>query len=650
MSEILPFVVIGLASGAIFGLAGVGLILTYRTSGVFNFGHGALASIAAYLFYELYVVRGLPWPLAMVATAVFVGTVGGLLLERMARVLSGSSAATKVVCTVGLLVAVNGLLVVRYGSTPLPLQSYLPTSTFHVLGVNISYEQLIVFVFGVVLTAGLAVMLRSTRLGIAMRAAVDNPALLELTGMSSSMVQRAAWIIGTTIAAVSGVLVAPTFGLDPLLLAFLVVQAFGAAAIGRFRSLEWTFAGGLILGVIANVGQRYATDFPSLLGLPPSVPFIALFGLLMFARSSTLREVGIETKQRVTEMTPIPASWRRIGLAAFAVAALAVPHVVGARLSVFTGAAAMVIVFLSLGTVVNTSGQISLCHAAFVAIGATSFSILKVSFELPWMVALVGAGLAALPVGILVALPAVRLPGVYLALATFGLGVLLERMVYRSFLMFGDVGNRQAPRPDIPGFGTLDDTQYYYFALLLAVAVGVLVVVLQRTRLGRILRSLADSQPSLVAFGASPTAALVLVFCLTAFMAAIGGAVLVAAAGASSATWDAMDSLAWLTVLVIAGRRVIPAAVISALLVSALPLYLPDGLIDWQPVFFGAAAVTVALVRASGFDLVGRMRTRIESTTGRESSPFRPAPAGPRRTGSRRRSARPQSVVMSGEA
>lgn len=623
MSEILPFVVIGLASGAIFGLAGVGLILTYRTSGVFNFGHGALASIAAYFFYELYVERGIPWPIAMVLTAVFVGTVGGLLLERMARILSGSSAVIKVVCTVGLLVAVNGLLVVRYGSTPLPLPSYLPTSTFRVLGVNVSYEQLIVFVFGVLLTAGLAIMLKSSRLGIAMRAAVDNPSLLELTGMSSSMVQRSAWIIGTTIAAVSGVLVAPTFGLDPLLLAFMVVQAFGAAAIGRFRSLEWTFAGGLILGVIANVGQRYATDYPSLLGLPPSIPFIALFGLLLFARASTLKEVGAETKRRVTDMTPLPDLWRYVGYAAFAVAALAVPQVVGARLAVYIGAAAMVIVFLALGTVVNISGQISLCHGAFVAIGATSFSILKLSFGLPWMVALIGAGLAALPIGALVALPAVRLPGVYLALATFGLGVLFERMVYRSFLMFGSEGNRQAPRPNIPGFGTLDDTEYYYFALLLAVGVGALVVALQRTRLGRILRSLADSQPSLVAFGASPTAALVLVFCLTAFLAAVGGGVLVAAAGASSATWDALDSLAWVTVLAIAGRRVIPAAVISALLISVLPLYLPEGLVDWQPVFFGGVAVAVALFRANGFDLVGRLRTGIDASTGRRASPFR---------------------------
>ncbi|MCA1844542.1 MAG: ABC transporter permease [Actinobacteria bacterium] len=607
MTSLMPFVVVGVAAGAIYGLAGVGLVLTYRTSGVFNFAHGAVASAGAFLFYELYVRHGWPWPVAAAICLVVLAPTLGILLELVGRRLAEASSWLQVVGTVGLLLAVQGLLLVSYGSEPKNVAQFLPRSTFRLPGVNVSWDQVIVVAIGVGVTLLLSALLRRTPLGIAMRGAVDNPALLELTGISAVLVRQGAWIVGAVVAVASGILLAPVLGVDPFLLTLLVVQAFGAAAIGRFRHLGWTMAGGIGLGVLAAIGQRYASDFPTLLGLPPSLPFFALFAILIVSRPSTtasesLRRTGGE------RFSPLPAPLRR-GLAVVAAGVVAViPFVVGPRLPVYISAAAFAIIFLSLGLLVNLSGQVSLCHAAFVAVGAASFSHLRVDVGLPWPLAVLGAALLAVPVGALVAVPAIRLSGIYLGLATFGFGVLLERMVYRTFLLFGSESTRLAPRPVL---GALDGTSnrvYFFIAAGLAGLAAVAVVHVQRSRLGRVLEAVADSPVAVVSFGASVTTALVLVFCFSAFLAGGAGAILASGSGAAGpGGLGAFESLLWLAVIAISGRRVVPAAVVAACLLAVVPIYLPAGVRDYQTMAFGVAAVTAALV-TDRLDVVGRVR------------------------------------------
>src|SRR5688572_10368246 len=115
MSELVPFLVIGITTGSLYGLAGLGLVLTYRTSGIFNFAHGALAATSAYLFFTLHFSWGWPWPLALLVTVGVFGVVAGVVLERLARGLSETRQATIVVATVGILLLVQGLLFHAYG-------------------------------------------------------------------------------------------------------------------------------------------------------------------------------------------------------------------------------------------------------------------------------------------------------------------------------------------------------------------------------------------------------------------------------------------------------------------------------------------------------------------------------------------------------
>ena len=114
-----------------------------------------------------------------------------------------------------------------------------------------------------------------------MRAVVDDPDLLDIVGTSPSRVRRISWIIGSTFAALSGVLIVPLIGLEPIALTFLVVQAFGAAAIGFFASIPLAYLGGIIIGVVSSVSTKYVLDVDWLGGLPASLPFLILFFVLL---------------------------------------------------------------------------------------------------------------------------------------------------------------------------------------------------------------------------------------------------------------------------------------------------------------------------------------------------------------------------------
>ncbi len=623
MKTFLPFIIVGLASGAVYGLAGVGLVLTYRTSGVFNFAHGAVASAAAYAFFEMREQHGMPWPLAAVIVVTVVGPLMGFLLELAGRRLAEVGAALRVVATVGILLAISGLSTIIYGAEIRGLPPFLPTKTFRFADVNVGYDQVILVAFGLAVTIGVSFMLRKARVGLAMRAVVDDPALLELTGFEAPTVRRYAWMIGSSVAAASGILIAPLIGLDPLLLTLLVVQAFGAAALGRFRNLGVTFAGGLAIGVVASVSQKYISDYPSLGGLPPSLPFIVLFVVLLTVKKGTLFDVAEVRRRAPTPFTPIPKAWRYALMTLAAGVVILIPDLVGAKLQVWISGAAYVVIFLSLGLLVKTSGQVSLCHAAFVAVGATTFSRLRVEAGLPWFVALLGAGLVAIPVGAFVALPAIRLSGVYLALATFGFGILMERMVYRTFLMFGSEANRLAPRPDLLIADSGSDRAYFYLMAAFAVVAAVAVRRLQKARLGRLLEAVADSPKALTSLGASVTTALVLVFCGSAFMAGVAGGLLSSGANAAgSGGLGAFQSLLWLGVIAIAGTRVVSSSIVAALLLAVVPIYLPDGWAEWQPVAFGIAALGVALF-SGRVDWVARLRQTLAGSDRTERSPVR---------------------------
>ncbi|MHB8463520.1 MAG: branched-chain amino acid ABC transporter permease [Acidimicrobiales bacterium] len=601
MKEFLPFVIVGLVSGSVYGLAGVGLVLTYKTSGVFNFAQGSVAAAVAFAFYQLRTLDHVPWPIAAIVCLLVVAPLMGLGLEAIARRIGDAPAVTKIVATIGMLVAIDQLAIIRYGAQTRQFPAFLPTRVVHIAGVSVGIDQLIVMAIALGSTAGLYLLFRRTRLGLNMRAVVDSSDLVSLGAVNPVRVRRWAWIIGSSFAGLSGLLLAPTIGLDAGILTFLVVQAFGACAIGLFTSLPLTYVGGLAIGVAAALSSKYVASVSWLGGLPPSLPFIVLFSALILVPRRKLVDISNERRPRV-DGPRIRNNTARTAVTAAAVAVLLlVPLFAGTKITVYSEALPYVLVFLSVSLLERTSGQISLAQLGFAAVGAAAFSHFAHGLGLPWPIAVLLAGLIAVPVGALVAIPAIRLSGLYLALATFGFALLLQNLFYNTSIMFFRVGTI-TPRPSFAS----SDTSYYYL-LLLIVAAGLLVVALtRRARLGRLLNAMADSPVALATYGTSTTVIKVVVFCLSAFLAGIGGAVLGPVTGQiGPMPFFAVNSLMLVVILALQvpfGELTAPFAAAFGMVV--LPSYLSGFRYNqWLSVLFGVGAIAIATRRGSRADV-----------------------------------------------
>src|SRR6266540_380569 len=174
MSSIMPFLIVGVVTGSLYGLAGLGLVLTYRISGVFNFGHGAIAAGAAFTFYTLNVTHHVPWPLASLITIIAFGVGVGWVMERITRGLGDVPEAVVVMSTLGILLAVEGLIYLLYQHLSRPVPAFLPSSGFTLVGVNVSWSQVISVGIASASAVALYWFLRQSRLGVAMRGVVDN--------------------------------------------------------------------------------------------------------------------------------------------------------------------------------------------------------------------------------------------------------------------------------------------------------------------------------------------------------------------------------------------------------------------------------------------------------------------------------------------
>ncbi len=526
VNQFLPFIVIGLATGAIYGVAGMGLVLTYKTSGIFNFGYGAVAALDVFLFYFLHTEHGMPWPVAAAISVLVFAPLLGLGLELLARSLDGASETIKVVSTVGLILIVEALGLLWHPTNQPQLDHFLPQSSVRMLGVNVTWEQIIVFLFSVAAAAVLYWFFRSVRLGIVMRGVVDNHELVSMSGDDPVRARRWAWIIGTMFASVAGLMLAPSQNLDGVTLTTAVFAAFGAAAIGYFTNLPLTFAGGLLIGIAGALVDKYSATISWIGGLPPTLPFLVLFIVLIVTPRRRLAQVRsvVRLQARNTYHAPVPV---RLVAGAVAIVLLAVvPQLQASHLAVWSAALIDMILFLSLGLLVRRSGQISLCHLAFAAVGAGAFGHFAAS-HMPWLLAVVLATLVAVPVGALVAIPAVRVSGVFLALATLGFGILVEHVFYtREFMFGGSPLGIADPRPNvsIAGLNLSSDKGFYYLLLVIVVLVVITVTAIGNGRLGRLLEAMADSPLALETHGTSSSVLKVIVFCIASAMASLAGA------------------------------------------------------------------------------------------------------------------------------
>ena len=597
MAELLEYAIRGIPTGCVFALLAVGLVLTYKTSGVFNLAFAAQAYASAAVFYEVRKVQ--EWPLlpAALLAIVIVGPAIGLLLERVLfRYLRGAGSMAKLVTSLGLLIAIPEIVKLFFGTdtkkNPPPLwyvkrtdEWLWPEGSRFVLDAG----QVTTIVCTVAVVILLVVLFRSTSLGLRMRAVVESPRMAELNGVDADRVSMASWTLSSLLAGLAGVLVAPLFAsLNPIDLFTLLVAALAATVVGGLTSIPLTFAGGIALGVLqAVLAGELPTDSVLATGLRPALPFVVLFALLLLRPG--LRSTREVTDPLATVDPPPPAPvalsrprWMTLGSRAFGAAVLLIAFLLcwfvldGYWLGLVVGGVVLGIIMMSLIVVVGIGGMLSLSQAALAAIGAFATAQLVAATGMSVVLAMLIGALIAAAVGAVLAIPVVRLDGVYLALATLAFALMFESILVPLGWVSGGAIPITVPRPVIGPFDPAHDRYFPVFAVLCAAVIGLVVIRLRQGTTGRFLQALQTSDVAAASIGISGTRARIVAFTVAAAIAGFGGGLTAAYVGQANyqSSFPYLIGLVWVALVVSAGSRSVQAAVMSGLFFFLFPAIL----------------------------------------------------------------------------
>ncbi len=572
MDKFLTFTIAGLSTAAIYAIAASGLVVTYTTSGIFNFAHGAFGMLAAFAYWQVNQGWGVPVVPSVIIVVFVMAPLFGAGIERgIMRGIEGASEVVKIVVTVSLMVALLGLAnVIWPPDIARPVPPFFAGKTMEIAGVAVPYSRILTMAIAIAVAVGLRLVLRRTRLGVAMRAIVDDRALLQLNGGRPGRTAMLAWAIGAGLAAVSGVLIASEQTLSAVTLTLLVINAYAVAVVGRLRSLPGAFLGAVVLGLAESYATGYidpsvAVGPISLQNLRTAIPAVMLFVVIMVQPEARLRAHGV-SRPRSPARPPSQANAVWGGIALVLVAAGVGSLLSGPDLNLVSKGVGFALITLSLVPLTGYAGQISLAQMTFTGIGALAMATWGATGS---PVGVVVAVVLCAVVGALVALPALRLSGIYLALATAAFALFCTAMVFgQSEVMPG--GSIQVPGLNIFGFEITNDyRQLILFAVAFAL-LGNLLVLLRRSAWGRRVAAMKDSPVACATLGLNLTSTKVGVFALSAAIAGLGGAL----AGRTFIADDfgLTNSLPITMLAVVGGIGSVAGAFVGGLLLGAIPI------------------------------------------------------------------------------
>jgi len=629
------FGVLGLGTGAVYAALGLGLVLEHRVSGVVNFAHGAMAAYAAYVFVELRSVGDLVLPvvglpgrfhlgdrlpvglclvIAVVMSAALAVAVHGLVFRPLRR----APALARVVASVGVLVALQAVIVLRFGTQNRPVAPVLPADPVTFGGVIVPGDRLLLTVIVVVAAFALWALYRFSRFGLASRAVSDDPTTAALLGTPVERVAAANWAVAGVLAAVGGVLAAPITALNPGNYTLLVVPALAAALVGRLSSFAVTAAAALALGMaqseLVNLQSRF--DWVPRVGLQQGLPLVVIVAAMAVAgRTVPDRSERVERRLPVAprpEHVVAPTVVLTLGVVV-ALFTLGSEY----RLGLVTSLVATA-VCLSLVLLTGWAGQISLAQMAFAGVAGFVLSRVGDGLGVPFPVAPLLAATVAGGVGTLLALPARRFRGVNLAVVTLAGAVAVEELVFRNpGLTGGFVGNK-VPTPSLLGLdlgiasgGDYPSARFGLLVLAVVTALALALVAVRRGRTGRRLLAVRANERAAAAAGVDVARLKLGAFAASAFLAGTGGAFFAYSQGqVSYGSFGVFVSLSVLAAVYVGGIGTVSGALIGAALVSGGIVFTAlERLAGWgryQALVTGLAVVVLAVIRPDGLAGTGR--------------------------------------------
>jgi ABC-type branched-subunit amino acid transport system permease subunit len=630
VSSWILFLALGLGSGAVYGMLALGLVLKHRSAGVVDFGHGAVAMFVAYVYLGL---RGegtlqFPWvilpheidlgsPLAtapaILVSLGYAAVLGVVMYWLIYRPLRGATALTRVCASVGTMLALQAVAVLNYGTTAKSTPTILPSSPLTIAGIVVPSDRLWFAGIVLVFAAALGALYRFTRFGLATRASAENQQGAALVGLSADRIGAGNWVLATLLAGAAGILIAPVSTVDPTSYTLFIVPALGVALVARFTSFGVAAGAGLALGMLQSVITKLltvATWLPQQ-GLPEALPFL----LIMVAM--TLLSRGVGARGTVGELrNPSlgrPSRPYATTAACFVVGVIVLLALQGSLRAAFIASLVSVVLSLSLVVLTGYVGQVSLAQMSFAGLAGFELVHLSHGLGLGFPVALLASGLVAVPLGVLIGLPALRLRGVNLAVVTLAAAFALDALLFNDQGFSGGLAGSKVPSPTLFGWdvGIAHGNAYPralfgVVVLVVACLVGLLVARLRNAPAGRMFIAVRSNERAAAAVGIDVARTKLLAFGLSAFIAGVGGALFAYDQQTiSPPSFAVFTSLSLLAVTYVAGVGRIAGAVVAGVMLSAIGLMVTAmdkafGIGKYQLVVAGVLLTLTAIKQPDG--------------------------------------------------
>lgn len=651
MTTHLSNLLLGLGVGGVIAALGLGVVVTYRASNVVNFAHAAIGTYLALVYYEFRASGDIVQPLllpfvparipvldrptvatAMVVTLAIGALVGAGCYYLIFRPLRHAPPLARIVASLGLMVYLIGVMGVRFpsaGAAGLVFDGPLPRNVVEIFGIRTIADRywMALIVIGAALV--LAAVSRFTYFGLATRASAENEKGAVLVGISADRVGLLNWIIATVLAGAAMILAAPIIPISPSTTPLLIVPALGAALLGQFRSIGITVAAGFGIGMLQSEIIAVQSDWSWLpnVGLHQAVPFLIILVALVWRGNRTIGRGEISTSR----LPPAPDPGRTIPITVAVVGLALVASLVldsGWRLAIILSGIAAVMA-LSVIVLAGLVGQVSL--ATFALAGISAFAMVRATDDLglPFPLAPAIGVLAAVVVGTIAGLPAIRIRGLTLAIASLAAAVAVEELLFEWQWFTGGLGG-SAVEParlgpidfDIQATGDgYPRVQFAVLVLVVLLVAMVVVVNLRRSATGSQWLALRANERAAEAVGISAPRAKLSANAVAAALAGVGGALIAYQAQfVSKDSFGALESLIVVAIGYLAGIGAPIAALVAGalaeggLLTEALDR-LSDDASQYQFALSGLALIVAAIWFPAGIvGAAGREERRRPAT------------------------------------
>ncbi len=660
MSSYILFLLLGLGSGAVYALLGLGLVLKYRSAGVVDFAHGAIAMFCAYVYIELRSNGQLvfPWPVlkhsfqvassngmatvpSIVITLAYSVVFGFVLYWAIYRPLRNAPALARVGASVGVMLALQAIAVLNFGTFAVSSPPILPDSPVKIAGIDVPSDRLYLAAIAVLIGIALELIYRRTRFGLATRAAAENERGAALLGHSAPRIGAYNWIIATVLAAAAGILILPITTVNPGTYTLFVVPALGVALVARFRSFAIVLVAGLGLGMFQSLLVKFQSMWSWLpqQGLQDGIPFLLIM-IAMTVLASRLGARGTVTDQHLPSIGRPRRPLATAG-AVFVVSVLALLLASPLYRTAIISSTITTCICLSVVVITGYVGQISLVQNAFAGFSAFMLSHISQQLGIGFPFGLILAALCAVVVGVVIGLPAVRIRGVNLAVATLAAAAALDALVFNNAHFTGGFVGRDVSNPHLFGLdlgitGSGHDYPRIVFGVLvigITLLVALLVAKLRNGAAGRMFIAVRCNERAASSIGVDVARTKLLAFGLSAFIAGIGGGLLAYQQGnINPASFTLWTSLTILAITYVGGvGRIAGALAAGALLASngVVPTLL-DKLFSFEQYQGVIAGVALALTAVANPDGIAKEMTHgLHQLSGAVMRRVRPAPEEP---------------------